>query len=253
MVRLRREQDAGESNDPRTRLRALARAFPGSLRELDSIPMEELVRRWAHLVAVESGAPPEPWVALSARYHALLRETLAGRAGRGEARGRPTIAALDALRRETGVDIARLRAVLFAFEPSATGTSKDGLGARARGTRPAAAAAAASAASAAAASTGTAACALRFRRSRCACSPVTALLRRRVEVGIPAPPFQDEVSPRNLPFRRLFVALRTGVERGRGDALLFLPGISASGARVFVGRHGFLCGLRGPSRINFVR
>jgi len=50
-------------------LRALAADYPGALRELDSLPTEEIDRRVEALLA-----PAEPpWVAAMADYHDLLR------------------------------------------------------------------------------------------------------------------------------------------------------------------------------------
>ena len=56
----------------REQLRALAAEFPGALRELDNLPLEELEERAA---ALEAGAD-EPWMGWLAAYHAWSRAAL---------------------------------------------------------------------------------------------------------------------------------------------------------------------------------
>ena len=116
MLRLRREQSAGAGGDPTLALRALARAFPGALRELDAIPLDELERRAVHLAWVLSDAgAAEPWVEPMFRYHEILRGELAERARGALRRGRPSIAALAILSTETSLGEPKLRELLFAF------------------------------------------------------------------------------------------------------------------------------------------
>ena len=75
--RLREEHAAGESADPRPRLRALARRFPGALRELDELPMEEIDARLMRLTAALERSEPAPvWVALQLGYHGWMRAAL---------------------------------------------------------------------------------------------------------------------------------------------------------------------------------
>lgn len=76
LVRLRERRDV---TPPTAELRALARAFPGALRELDGLPLDELVRRRDAAGRAADGDAPEPWIALVVRYHALLREGLDAR------------------------------------------------------------------------------------------------------------------------------------------------------------------------------
>jgi hypothetical protein len=79
MLRLRRGDLDGSIPDPRPAMAALARSFPGALREIDRCPLEELERRVAHLKALlEQPDPPapEPWAPLVLRYHQLLRGAL---------------------------------------------------------------------------------------------------------------------------------------------------------------------------------
>ena len=75
--RLREEHVAGESADPRPRLRALARRFPGALRELDELPMEQIDARLSLLGEALASAQPVPvWVALQLGYHGWMRAAL---------------------------------------------------------------------------------------------------------------------------------------------------------------------------------
>lgn len=73
--------------DVRARLRALASAYPGALRELDRLPRAVLVARLEALDAWVAGAPLAPWMEASDRMHHWLRVGLAMRAGHaGDAR-----------------------------------------------------------------------------------------------------------------------------------------------------------------------
>lgn len=115
MLALRRAHDAGEAGDPTPRLRALAARFPGALRELDELPMQELERRVAYLEAACVGAVgAEPWAPLLHRYHELLTIELAGRTGATK-RGRPSLAALAKLGEERGISEDELRAHVFPY------------------------------------------------------------------------------------------------------------------------------------------
>lgn len=57
-------------------LRALAAEFPGALRELDRLPLDEIERRAEALTLAASGGPVEPWMRWCIAYHALLRAAL---------------------------------------------------------------------------------------------------------------------------------------------------------------------------------
>lgn len=57
-------------------LRALAGEFPGALRELDRMPLDEIERRAEVLELAASGGPVEPWMQWLVAYHALLRAAL---------------------------------------------------------------------------------------------------------------------------------------------------------------------------------
>jgi hypothetical protein len=71
--------DGGEAA-ARDELRALATAWPGALRELDTLPTDEIAARLAALEAVAAGAPPPSWAVWMDGYHALVRVAIALRA-----------------------------------------------------------------------------------------------------------------------------------------------------------------------------
>jgi hypothetical protein len=89
---LRARRDGGGDGATRAELRALAAAFPGCLRELDTLGAEEIARRAAVCAAcaANAGATPEPWMAWIVAYHALMARALAARAA-----GQPALAAAD--------------------------------------------------------------------------------------------------------------------------------------------------------------
>ena len=95
----------------RARLRALAAEFPGALRELDSLSVEEMLARAGALEAVGLGAGVEPWMTAMAGYHALMRAALGIRRAGGAAEA--VRAEVDALRAATGIalDDADLAAI----------------------------------------------------------------------------------------------------------------------------------------------
>lgn len=72
MAELRRAGAPDALAEDRARLRALANEFPGALRELDTLPTEEIERR---ATALESGAL-EPWMVWLAEFHELMRVAL---------------------------------------------------------------------------------------------------------------------------------------------------------------------------------
>jgi len=73
-LRERRERGGGVA--PRAELLALAREFPGALRELDALPRAEIERRRAALRGALDGDPPAPWMAWMIAYHATMRAAL---------------------------------------------------------------------------------------------------------------------------------------------------------------------------------
>jgi hypothetical protein len=73
---LRARREAGSGVAPRAELAALARAFPGALRELDTLPPDVIEERRAALGAALQGAPLAPWVTWMIAYHATMRAAL---------------------------------------------------------------------------------------------------------------------------------------------------------------------------------
>ena len=76
IAELRRLKLRTGEHTPREALRSLAREFPGALRELDVLPLDEVCHRAAALEAAARDLPPEPWMRWMARHHALLRAAL---------------------------------------------------------------------------------------------------------------------------------------------------------------------------------
>ena len=76
IARLRAERAAGAPVAPRAVLKALAARFPGSLRELDTLPDQEIADKRAALVRAAAGAEIEPWMIWLAAYHHLFRIAL---------------------------------------------------------------------------------------------------------------------------------------------------------------------------------
>jgi hypothetical protein len=77
MHRLRRAHVAGEDGDPRPALRDLAARFPGALREIDRIPLEEIELRIVALEAVVAGEAEAPvWARYAVSYHGTMRAVL---------------------------------------------------------------------------------------------------------------------------------------------------------------------------------
>jgi hypothetical protein len=77
---MRALRDAGapdERAEDRRALRALAAEFPGALRELDTLPTDEIDHRRGALEAAAAGGPRAPWMDWLAAYHAEMRLALA--------------------------------------------------------------------------------------------------------------------------------------------------------------------------------
>jgi hypothetical protein len=74
---LRRAQHRMTFAEVRAPLRELSREFPGSLRELDSLPLEEIERKRELLEQAARGAELEPWMPLMHAYHLTMRAALA--------------------------------------------------------------------------------------------------------------------------------------------------------------------------------
>jgi hypothetical protein len=116
LVALRTRRDGGGAPATRRELRALAREFPGCLRELDTLGPDELARRAAAAAVAAAGGSREPWMDWIAAYHALMASELAARA-RGEAvpapEGRLNVKVLRALGARFGVPAETIAATLF--------------------------------------------------------------------------------------------------------------------------------------------
>jgi hypothetical protein len=79
MLSMRVEHERGEEREgePRRRMAELAARFPGALREIDDLELEQIRARIAALEAVLGGEQPaEPWMEAIARFHALARGAL---------------------------------------------------------------------------------------------------------------------------------------------------------------------------------
>lgn len=70
---LRRRHD----EEPPAELELLAREFPGALRELDALPLEEIDRRSLVVELALRGGPTERLLEWVSHYHALMRAALA--------------------------------------------------------------------------------------------------------------------------------------------------------------------------------
>lgn len=66
----------GRAHDPKPEMAALARRFPGALRELDELPMTEVDARLAQLAAALAAQRVPEWAALQVAYHGTYRFAL---------------------------------------------------------------------------------------------------------------------------------------------------------------------------------
>lgn len=73
---LRRSQYDTTAAEMRAPLRHLAREFPGALRELDSLPLDEIDRRESALGRAAESGTPEAWMEWMAAYHVTMRVAL---------------------------------------------------------------------------------------------------------------------------------------------------------------------------------
>jgi hypothetical protein len=77
LAELRRAQHHVARDDVIGSLRQLAREFPGALRELDSLPLEDIDRKVELLEAAARAGAVEPWMQWMHAYHLTLRAALA--------------------------------------------------------------------------------------------------------------------------------------------------------------------------------
>jgi len=66
----------GRAHDPKAEMAALARKFPGALRELDELPMAAVDGRLAELDAALAARHVPQWAALQVAYHGTYRFAL---------------------------------------------------------------------------------------------------------------------------------------------------------------------------------
>jgi hypothetical protein len=122
MLELRSQLTGPPDANARAKMKALAKEFPGALRELDSLPTEEIERRIQQL---RSGAD-EPWMRWMARYHELMRAALLIRAGKdggvdpefaekvaSPAHGRLMVVVFDRIAAEEGLDRGEIWDAVF--------------------------------------------------------------------------------------------------------------------------------------------
>jgi hypothetical protein len=79
MLAMRAEHASGaeDADAVRPRMAELAARFPGALREIDDLELEEIRRRVSALDEVlRGGREPDPWMAAVARFHELVRGAL---------------------------------------------------------------------------------------------------------------------------------------------------------------------------------
>lgn len=73
LLELRRE---ATPHAPTRELRELAKEFPGALRELDALSLQELERRLEAVRQALEGGEPEVWIDYFVAYHAEMRAAL---------------------------------------------------------------------------------------------------------------------------------------------------------------------------------
>ena len=76
LAELRRARARGEPVPPPAIFKALAGEFPGCLRELDTMTLEQIDARARDLGRAAAGGASEPWMEWLVGYHALLRAAL---------------------------------------------------------------------------------------------------------------------------------------------------------------------------------
>jgi hypothetical protein len=117
LAELRRAQyHVVAEDDVRVPLRQLAREFPGALRELDSLPLDEIERRVEQLENAAWRGAVEPWMEWMHHYHSTMRAALHIKRRLAGRRALSDVAALDIaveVRRAFGVrcDAEFVRAV----------------------------------------------------------------------------------------------------------------------------------------------
>ncbi|MFO0614226.1 MAG: hypothetical protein U0414_16675 [Polyangiaceae bacterium] len=112
---MRRREAAGEPPHENAFYQRLAARFPGALKELDRLPLDEIDRRAHELERAASSGVALPWMVAVAAYHAKLRDLLAAKR-RGEAvcEGRCTVVELAtaAAGERSGLEPREIRSLL---------------------------------------------------------------------------------------------------------------------------------------------
>jgi hypothetical protein len=117
LAELRRaEHHVLDEDDVRVPLQQLAHEFPGALRELDSLPLDEIDRRIDELEEAASRGAVEPWMEWMHHYHVTMRAALHVKrqlAGRRNVSDRVALDIVRAVSRESGYrcDLEFVRAV----------------------------------------------------------------------------------------------------------------------------------------------
>lgn len=76
----RARQGGAPEPDPRAEMEAIAARWPGALRELDELPLDDVRARLAAIEAARDGqAPVLPWMCAQLRFHAEARGALAAK------------------------------------------------------------------------------------------------------------------------------------------------------------------------------
>ena len=98
--------------DPRAAMAELARDFPGALREIDELPMQEIARRIDAISAAElDPSRAEPWMRAHVVFHRLARGALATKRWLADHDAAHFLAALAALPPEAALWEAELGAI----------------------------------------------------------------------------------------------------------------------------------------------
>jgi hypothetical protein len=103
IAKLRRDRARSGARAERSALRALAREFPGALRELDTVTLVEIDKRRRTLAQAAVGGPVETWMAWMVTYHATMCAALLVKARVAKSR-----ALSEELLRRARTDAARL-------------------------------------------------------------------------------------------------------------------------------------------------